>query len=178
MFFTERLDRSISDGDLKRGVLVSRRYRNRRIGDFLKELEIVEGRNTGRRPSRKGSGLSMARKFEDVNTSSDDTSPLEGQKPRGLGCIDEFDAGRLSAAELRMATPTMPEILDCIHRLYTMWLLLPFFDVSAAPLIRYAQGDGSVLVLGLGVQPGSLTLVERGVRLFGGQQTAETAHLG
>ena len=40
-------DRSISDADLRRGVLVSRRYRNRRIGDFLKELEIVEGRNTG-----------------------------------------------------------------------------------------------------------------------------------
>ena len=40
-------DRSISDEDLKRRVLVSRRYRNRRIGDFLKELNIVEGRNTG-----------------------------------------------------------------------------------------------------------------------------------
>ena len=27
--------------------MVSRRYRNRRIGDFLKELKLVEGRNTG-----------------------------------------------------------------------------------------------------------------------------------
>ena len=26
---------------------MSRRYRNRRIGDFLKELKLVEGRNTG-----------------------------------------------------------------------------------------------------------------------------------
>lgn len=25
----------------------TRRYRNRRIGDFLKELHLVEGRNTG-----------------------------------------------------------------------------------------------------------------------------------
>ena len=40
-------DRSITDDDLKRRVLISRRYRNRRIGDFLKELNIVEGRNTG-----------------------------------------------------------------------------------------------------------------------------------
>lgn len=40
-------DRSITDADLERRVLVSRRYRNRRIGDFLKELNIVEGRNTG-----------------------------------------------------------------------------------------------------------------------------------
>ena len=40
-------DRSITDENMENCVLVSRRYRNRRIGDFLKELEIVEGRNTG-----------------------------------------------------------------------------------------------------------------------------------
>jgi len=40
-------DRSITKEQLENRVLVSRRYRNRRIGDFLKELEIVEGRNTG-----------------------------------------------------------------------------------------------------------------------------------
>ena len=40
-------DRSISDNDLENRVLVSSRYRNRRIGDFLKELKLVEGRNTG-----------------------------------------------------------------------------------------------------------------------------------
>lgn len=40
-------DRSITDKSLENRVLISRRYRNRRIGDFLKELEIVEGRNTG-----------------------------------------------------------------------------------------------------------------------------------
>ena len=40
-------DRSISDKDLENRVLVSSRYRNRRIGDFLKELKMVEGRNTG-----------------------------------------------------------------------------------------------------------------------------------
>lgn len=40
-------DRSITDADLENRVLVSTRYRNRRIGDFLKELKMVEGRNTG-----------------------------------------------------------------------------------------------------------------------------------
>lgn len=40
-------DLSISDEDLANRVLISSRYRNRRIGDFLKELHLVEGRNTG-----------------------------------------------------------------------------------------------------------------------------------
>lgn len=40
-------DRIITDEDIARCRLVSRRYRNRRIGDFLKELKLIEGRNTG-----------------------------------------------------------------------------------------------------------------------------------
>lgn len=40
-------DRSISDEDIKNLTMRSRRYRNQRIGDFLKELNLVEGRNTG-----------------------------------------------------------------------------------------------------------------------------------
>ena len=40
-------DRTISDDDIQNRRMVSRRYRNRRIGDFLKELKLVEGRNTG-----------------------------------------------------------------------------------------------------------------------------------
>ncbi|MDR1462010.1 MAG: putative DNA binding domain-containing protein [Azoarcus sp.] len=40
-------DRSVRMGDLKAGRAVSRRYRNRRIGEFLKELEMTEGRSTG-----------------------------------------------------------------------------------------------------------------------------------
>lgn len=40
-------DRSISDEDLSNCHMVSSRYRNRRIGDFLKELRLTEGRNTG-----------------------------------------------------------------------------------------------------------------------------------
>lgn len=40
-------DRTISDEDIQNRRMISRRYRNRRIGDFLKELRLVEGRNTG-----------------------------------------------------------------------------------------------------------------------------------
>ena len=40
-------DRSIRMEDLQRGQAASRRYRNRRIGEFLKELDLAEGRSTG-----------------------------------------------------------------------------------------------------------------------------------
>lgn len=40
-------DRSINASDLVAGKLVSRRYRNRRIGEFLKEMKLTEGRATG-----------------------------------------------------------------------------------------------------------------------------------
>lgn len=40
-------DRSIRLEDLQQGKAVSRRYRNRRIGEFLKELDLTEGRSTG-----------------------------------------------------------------------------------------------------------------------------------
>lgn len=40
-------DRSIRLADFKAGRAVSRRYRNRRIGEFLKELDLTEGRSTG-----------------------------------------------------------------------------------------------------------------------------------
>lgn len=40
-------DRSVRLEQLRAGRALSRRYRNRRIGEFLKELEITEGRSTG-----------------------------------------------------------------------------------------------------------------------------------
>ena len=40
-------DRSISDKDIAELRIRARVYRNRRIGDFLKELKLIEGRNTG-----------------------------------------------------------------------------------------------------------------------------------
>ena len=40
-------DRSVTQEGLKRYKVTNRRYRNRRIGDILKELHLTEGRNTG-----------------------------------------------------------------------------------------------------------------------------------
>ena len=40
-------DKSVSDNSIKDNSLISRTYRNRRIGDFLKELKLTEGKNTG-----------------------------------------------------------------------------------------------------------------------------------
>ena len=39
--------RSIRMEDLRAGKAITRRYRNRRIGEFLKELDLTEGRSTG-----------------------------------------------------------------------------------------------------------------------------------
>ncbi len=41
------VDPSIKQADFDRGVIRARRYRNRRIGEFLKELRLTEGRGTG-----------------------------------------------------------------------------------------------------------------------------------
>ena len=40
-------DRSITEDGLKNYRVFNRRYRNRRIGEFLKEMHLTEGRNTG-----------------------------------------------------------------------------------------------------------------------------------
>ena len=40
-------DRSISEKALENKNIIARKYRNRRIGEFLKELKLTEGRNTG-----------------------------------------------------------------------------------------------------------------------------------
>ena len=40
-------DRSVRLQDFESGMVNPRRYRNRRIGDFLKELDITEGKSTG-----------------------------------------------------------------------------------------------------------------------------------
>ena len=45
-------DRSISAQGLKEIRVYNRRYRNRRIGEFLKEMHLTEGRNTGFRKIR------------------------------------------------------------------------------------------------------------------------------
>ena len=40
-------DCSISEKSIEDKNMIARKYRNRRIGEFLKELKLTEGRNTG-----------------------------------------------------------------------------------------------------------------------------------
>jgi ATP-dependent DNA helicase RecG len=40
-------DPSVRQADFDKGLIRARRYRNRRIGEFLKELKLTEGRGTG-----------------------------------------------------------------------------------------------------------------------------------
>src|SRR3546814_315577 len=40
-------DRSLKMESFKKGIIRPRRYRNRRLGDFLKELDLTEGKATG-----------------------------------------------------------------------------------------------------------------------------------
>jgi ATP-dependent DNA helicase RecG len=46
-------DRSIKLTDLNEGLIMPKRYRNRRLGGFLKELKLTEGHATGLRMMRK-----------------------------------------------------------------------------------------------------------------------------
>lgn len=41
------VDPSLKQADFEKGIIRIRRYRNRRIGEFLKELDLTEGRGTG-----------------------------------------------------------------------------------------------------------------------------------
>lgn len=41
------LSPSLKQSDFEKGIIRTRRYRNRRIGSFLKELGLTEGRGTG-----------------------------------------------------------------------------------------------------------------------------------
>ena len=50
-------DRSISDDAIDQRKIRARSYRNRRIGDFLKELRLIEGRNTGFPNARRSLAL-------------------------------------------------------------------------------------------------------------------------
>jgi ATP-dependent DNA helicase RecG len=66
-------DATISMEDLRMGRGVARRYRNRRIGEFLKELELSEGRGTGIPKilqSMRGNGSPEAALETDANRTS------------------------------------------------------------------------------------------------------------
>ncbi|MFA5631943.1 MAG: ATP-binding protein [Porticoccaceae bacterium] len=106
------LDRSIRMADLKAGRAVSRRYRNRRIGEFLKELEMTEGRSTGipkilKEMTANGSPAPL---FE----TSDDRLP---RHPLALVPTDTAQVGTLLArVEGEMTRQAIQDALGLTHR--------------------------------------------------------------
>jgi ATP-dependent DNA helicase RecG len=119
-------DRSIRLADLRRGKAVSRRYRNRRIGEFLRELDLTEGRATGIPKilrAMRGNG-SPAPKFEtdDERTSFLIRLPVHPQaKPLEVGQVTEQvteQVGRVVAAlqSQTLAGTKIMEGLRLVHR--------------------------------------------------------------
>ena len=90
-------DRSISLEELAAGSVVSRRYRNRRIGDFLKELELTEGRGTGipkiRRAMQSNGSPPAEFKTDDDRTFFTIVLPMRpGAKKQTTPPCDQFPA--------------------------------------------------------------------------------------
>jgi len=85
-------DRSVSIEGLKNYKVFNRRYRNRRIGEFLKELHLTEGRNTGFRKI--------------INALEHNGSPLP---------IFETDEERLSFAVTLYKHQDFPQMIANIH---------------------------------------------------------------
>lgn len=99
-------DRSISLDDLANGSLIARRYRNRRIGEFLKELGLTEGR---------GTGIPIAIKSMEDNGSP---SPLFESDPENsyfiatLPVHPSFLSGVVSGVATPILTPKVTDLLN------------------------------------------------------------------
>lgn len=106
-------DRSIPMEELRAGRPVGRRYRNRRIGEFLKELELSEGRNTGIPTVQKAmaDNGSPAAQFE---TDEDRTYllvrlPLRSAPPESNPKVTDFVSG-IKSKELYHLTGLDPKV--------------------------------------------------------------------
>jgi ATP-dependent DNA helicase RecG len=95
-------DRSIPLDQLRIGKAISRRYRNRRIGEFLKELELTEGRSTGISKILKvmKANGSPAPEFE----TDDERSYFLIRLPVHTQTIRESDSGNVTAQDTTQDT--------------------------------------------------------------------------
>ena len=119
-------DRSIRMEDLQQGRAVSRRYRNRRIGEFLKELDLAEGRSTGvpRILRAMRNNGSPAPRFE---TDDDRTwflvrLPAHPSFPVGADEASGEQDNHLENIEKSLLSPhgtpqDTPQVTECVERL-------------------------------------------------------------
>jgi len=161
-------DRSISMEALRAGKAVSRRYRNRRIGEFLKELDLAEGRSTGipkilRVMKANGSPPPEFESDEDRTSFvirllvHEQAATLEGTPEVQSGVRSGVQSGAQSGAQsraqsgaqstqilsaLQAAPRSMSELADALGlRTRTGSLKRTVADLLAAGLIEYTLPD-------------------------------------
>lgn len=120
-------DRSIRMEDLQTGRAISRRYRNRRIGEFLKDLDLAEGRSTGipkiLRAMRKNGSPAPVFETDDERTWFLVRLPVHeaaasGATEQGAEQDHEQDTGQVTEHETVQDTEhDAPQVTDHVRRL-------------------------------------------------------------
>ena len=112
-------DRSIRMEDFKKGQAVSRRYRNRRIGEFLKELELAEGRSTGvpkilRAMRQNGSPAPIFESDEDRTWFLVRLPVHERARPEPSGQDTEHDTGQVTGQDTGQVTDHVEQLVAAL----------------------------------------------------------------
>ncbi|QDT59458.1 Divergent AAA domain protein [Stieleria bergensis] len=136
-------DPSIRPEHLRDGLVVARRYRNRRIGEFFKELELTEGRGTGipkikRVMVSNGSPepsfstddirshflvvLPMHREFS-IDSSSDELLSLSAMESNILEILESGELGRSELADRLGVSSRAGSMKRAIDRLIDVKLI-------------------------------------------------------
>jgi ATP-dependent DNA helicase RecG len=158
-------DPSVRIDELNGGGVVARRYRNRRIGEFLKELRLTEGRGTGvptifkamrenGSPEPRFDTERRATHFTTIFPSSGGIGPSAHGRPvarcpgadvgRSAQTVGNPAAGRYTAITFYAATPSQAQRCRqlsrnvCLHPLINAGLLAPTLPSSPRnPKQRY-----------------------------------------
>ena len=119
-------DRSIRMEDLQQGRAVSRRYRNRRIGEFLKEPDLAEGRSTGvpkiLRAMHNNGSPPPGFETDDDRTWFLVRLPAHPSFPPGAGDASGEQDNHLEDNEKSLLSPhetpqDPPQVTECVERL-------------------------------------------------------------
>lgn len=100
-------DRSIRLEDLRTGRAVSRRYRNRRNGEFLRELDLTEGRSTG------------IPKILKVMTANGSPAPVFETDDERLSFVVRLPSHPALSAGLAPTAQVTEQVTEQVHRLLT-----------------------------------------------------------
>lgn len=102
-------DRSIKLKDLQAGTAVASRYRNRRLGDFLKELDLTEGRSTG---------LSLIHKELEKNGSLPPVIEADDNRTFFRITLSIHPAFEGSAVEIPIEEDTTSTLIEALRKIF------------------------------------------------------------